>query len=92
MNKAEEFRKFNEESQYVIVPYQNLREYLKSHTKTKGLVNEFLNSNPAPDAIYFSFIDLDTLDFNGIYSAYKRIIHNHHEKYVSYCYVYRLCI
>lgn len=68
---SEEFRKQNEEAN-TIVPYQDLRECVAKHVKTKFLVQKFREESQSP--IYFSFIDVDTIDFNGIYSAYLRIV------------------
>lgn len=69
--KAERFREMQEKK--VHVPYQVLREFAKNHDKTKKLVNEFRQEDPNAN-IYLSLIDLDTVDFNGIYSAYLRIV------------------
>ena len=78
--KAKEFREINEQG--TAVPYQALREYVKSHQKTQALVQKFRQKSPNSD-IYFSFIDSDTVDFNGIYSAYLRIHQAHKMQYGS---------
>jgi hypothetical protein len=49
------------------VPYQNLRESLKNHENTKELIKKAQKSNLY---VYISFIDSDTINFNGIYSSY----------------------
>lgn len=69
--KAQKFRESEEVN--IDVPYQQLREYLKNHENTKKLVQEFRREN-AEANIYISLIDADTVDFNGVYSAYWRII------------------
>jgi hypothetical protein len=69
--KAKNFIKATESS--VAVPYQELREYAKNHTKAKTLIKEFREKSPNAD-IYLSLIDSDTISFNGIYSAYLRIL------------------
>lgn len=69
--KAEAFRDTVEK--YCIVPYNSLRERVKNHPKTKQLVQKFRSIN-RDVPIYFSLIDSDTINFNGIYSAYKRIL------------------
>ncbi len=53
------------------VPYGALRDYVKNSIKTKNLVKK-LKKNGEGD-IYFVSIDQDTLDFNGVFSAYMRI-------------------
>ncbi|MGV2433225.1 MAG UNVERIFIED_CONTAM: hypothetical protein LVQ98_08265 [Rickettsiaceae bacterium] len=69
-NYVEDFLEKTEKT--VPIPYQELREYAKNHPNTKKLVGEFRKASPkAP--IYLSLIDSDTVDFNGIYSAYYRI-------------------
>lgn len=91
--KAQEFRKINEKTaglkiiestdkaikqKGTLIPYQELREYVKNHNKTQELVKAFKDQDKEKnDIIYFSFIDADTISFNGIYSAYLRI----HNKY-----------
>lgn len=69
--KAKHFREMQEKKVYV--PYQVLREFAKNHDKTKKLVNEFRQEDPNAN-IYLSLIDIDTVDFNGIYSAYLRVV------------------
>lgn len=69
--KAEHFREMQEKN--VFVPFQDLREFAKNHDKTKKLVNEFRQEDPNAN-IYLSLIDLDTVDFNKIYSAYLRVV------------------
>lgn len=69
---AEIFREQNEEESGIAVPYQALREHVARHSKTQLLVQEFRDKHPQAHT-YFSFIDADTVDFNGIYSAYLRI-------------------
>lgn len=60
------------------IPYQQLREYAKNHTKTKQFVRELRTTNPNVN-IYLSLIDADVVDFNGIFSAYLRIIQDCYE-------------
>ncbi|XP_076681831.1 uncharacterized protein LOC143375973 [Andrena cerasifolii] len=55
------------------VPYQNIREYAKNHPKTKELIKEFRDNN-SNAMIYLHLADDDVSHFNGIYSAYLRII------------------
>ncbi|WP_417905371.1 Ulp1 family isopeptidase [Candidatus Tisiphia endosymbiont of Micropterix aruncella] len=69
--KAQEFRETEEKN--IDVPYQKLREYAKNHDKTKKLVQEFRKKDHDAN-IYLSLIDSDTVNFNGIYSAYLRIV------------------
>lgn len=85
-DKAEEFREENEKisklkevdgdraerQEGALIPYQILREYGKSHENTKSLVKDFREEDGTA-IIYFSFVDCDTVNFNGIYSAYLRI-------------------
>lgn len=84
--KAEEFRENNEKlfdyqtKEGTAVPYQALREYVKNHPSTTSLVQKLKTQSPSSD-IYFSFIDSDTANFNGIYSAYMRI----HKNYTTEC-------
>lgn len=58
------------------VPYGLLRNALKNSVESKecyrALTRQF-------STVYLSLVDVDTLDFNGIYSAYHRI----HESYRS---------
>lgn len=70
--KAQKFRESEEHT--INVPYQQLREYLKNHDNTKKLVQEFRRDDKEKSNIYISLIDADTVDFNGIYSAYWRIV------------------
>ncbi len=63
---------FREASEVGIVPYQALRERVKSHDHTKALIKSFRDINPEFD-IYLSIIDSDTVSFNNVYSAYLRI-------------------
>ncbi len=68
--KAATFRIKNEdENNYIKVPYQNLRESLKNHENTKELIKKAQKSNLY---VYISFIDSDTINFNGIYSSYLK--------------------
>lgn len=69
-SKAEAFLETAEKG--VNVPYQELRELAKNHKYTKKLIQKFRSASPDSD-IYMSFIDADTVSFNGIYSAYLRI-------------------
>lgn len=62
------------------MPYVNLREYAKEFVSTRILISK-LWSLRKPFDIYFSFIDSDTIDFNQIFTSYKRI----HKEY-SKCY------
>jgi hypothetical protein len=71
---AEEFRESNERD--IPVPYQEIRERLKNHSHTKKLIQEFREEHSTLP-LYLSFIDSDTLDFNGVYSAYMRIVRAH---------------
>ncbi len=73
-SKAEEFRAICESG--IAPPYQELREIAKNYTNTKALVTASRSSNSNAD-VYLSFIDGDTVSFNGIYSAYLRIINKH---------------
>ncbi len=70
-SKAEKFLKLTESG--IEVPYQELREYAKNHDKTKKLVKDFREEDSKAN-IYLSIVDSDTVDFNGIYSAYLRIV------------------
>ncbi|XP_059413401.1 uncharacterized protein LOC132148717 [Carassius carassius] len=56
-----------------IIPYQDIREYLKSHTATTNRARE-LRGNDRSCLVYFSFIDSDTFRFNSIYSEYLQIV------------------
>ncbi|AIF81164.1 hypothetical protein I862_03005 [endosymbiont of Acanthamoeba sp. UWC8] len=70
--KAESFRTINEDGIKHKVPYQALRERLRIHENTKNYVKYFREIAPnAP--IYFSFIDIDVVSFNNIYTAYDQI-------------------
>lgn len=71
LEKAKKFRQSTEKN--TLVPYQGLRERVKNHPLTKRFISEFRKISPLP-RIYLSFVDSDTLNFNGIYSAYLRII------------------
>lgn len=71
----EKAKMFLDLSEKVLIPYQNLREYAKNHDKTKNLIEESRTSRDPKPNIYLSFIDIDTVNFNGIYSAYLRIVH-----------------
>lgn len=55
-----------------IIPYQDIREYLKSHPATTNLVRELRGNDRS--LVYFSFIDSDTFSFNSIYSEYLEIV------------------
>ncbi|XP_016384395.1 uncharacterized protein LOC107721055 [Sinocyclocheilus rhinocerous] len=55
------------------IPYQDIREYLKSHAATTNLVRE-LRGNDRSCLVYFSFVDSDTFSFNSIYSEYLQIV------------------
>lgn len=72
-NKADFFRAEYEKN--IAVPYQELRELAKNHQNTKDLVFMLREQNPNSD-VYLSFVDGDTISFNGIYSAYLRIHNN----------------
>jgi len=65
---ADKFRNTSERN--VNVPYRQLREYAKNHVNTKELI---MNAHQDENVLYMSFIDGDTISFNGIYSAYLRI-------------------
>lgn len=69
--KAKKFREENENN--VLVPYQQLRERVKNHEYTKNFVNS-LRQVSLGFNIYFSFVDSDTINFNGIYSTYLEFI------------------
>jgi hypothetical protein len=70
--KAKKFLEINEQGDSKpSVPYQQIREYVKDHPNTQELVQALRKDG---DSVYFSSIDSDTKDFNGIYSAYLRII------------------
>lgn len=72
--KAKKFLEINEQGDFrPSVPYQQLREYVKDHQNTQELVRGLRTDGAVT---YFSSIDSDTRDFNGIYSAYLRIIAN----------------
>ncbi|ACE05786.1 hypothetical protein Aasi_0363 [Candidatus Amoebophilus asiaticus 5a2] len=71
-NQAEFFREVNEDNVKHHVPYQSLRERLKIHRNTKTLARQYKKNNSiAP--IYFSIIDSDVINFNGIYTSYDQI-------------------
>lgn len=55
------------------IPYQDIREYLKNHTATRELADDFRRADPHC-RVYFSFIDSDTVKFNHIYSEYLQIV------------------
>jgi len=55
------------------VPYRDIREHAKNHSKTKELIKTFRDNNYTA-LIYLHLVDSDVLDFNGVYSAYLRII------------------
>jgi len=69
--KAVEFLDYNENKARPSPPYQQVRDRINNHDKTREIVQE-LGCNDGDD-VYASLIDGDTLDFNGIYSAYLRI-------------------
>lgn len=71
--KAKKFLDLTEGQSVIKVPYQELREYAKNHDKTKRLVAEFREEKPDGD-FFLSIVDGDTVDFNGIFSAYLRIL------------------
>lgn len=59
------------------IPYQFVREYAKEHEFTKNLVvrlREKSKSKNRKANIYLSLIDNDVQDFNGVFSAYLRIV------------------
>lgn len=56
-----------------VIPYQDIREYLKNNDATKELVEELRGKDPHC-LVYFSFIDSDTVNFNSIYSEYIQIV------------------
>ncbi|CAI6347975.1 unnamed protein product [Macrosiphum euphorbiae] len=55
------------------IPYRDIREHAKNHSKTKELIKTFRDDNNTA-MIYLHLVDSDVLDFNGVYSAYLRII------------------
>ncbi|MDF2966084.1 MAG: hypothetical protein K0Q51_1472 [Rickettsiaceae bacterium] len=69
--KAKIFRESCEKD--IAVPYQELRELIKNHENTLNLIKYARTNNPNV-SLYLSIIDGDTKSFNGIYSAYMRII------------------
>lgn len=69
--RARIFRETEEKN--ITVPYQQLRDCAKGHPFTKKLIEKFRSDDPEAN-IYLSLIDLDTVDFNGIYSAYLSIV------------------
>lgn len=74
--KADAFREKTETG--IGVPYQQLREIAKNHENTKKLIKSAREKGIDKDKnidLYLSFIDSDTVSFNGIYSAYLRIHH-----------------
>lgn len=68
--KAEQFRSLWENEVNTRVPYQALRDYVHNQIGSQQLVagHRSLNCD-----VFLSLIDSDTLDFNGIFSAYNRI-------------------
>lgn len=83
--KAKEFLKITESG--VLIPYQSIREYLKNHESTKELTREFREEMDDPN-IYMSFVDGDTINFNGIYSAYMRISSQYNPDCASTGYIF----
>ncbi|XP_029345222.1 uncharacterized protein LOC115034057 [Acyrthosiphon pisum] len=55
------------------VPYQYIRDHAKNHSKTIELIKSFRDTNNTA-ILYLHLVDSDVLDFNGVYSAYLRII------------------
>ena len=67
---SEKAREFIENAEKgILVPYQELREYAKKHSKTTKLVKEFREEDNEAN-VYLSFVDSDVVDFNGMYSSY----------------------
>ncbi|KAG7320696.1 hypothetical protein KOW79_015111 [Hemibagrus wyckioides] len=56
-----------------LIPYQDIREYLKNNDATKELVEELRGKDPHC-LLYFSFVDSDTVNFNSIYSEYIQTV------------------
>ncbi|CAF0994568.1 unnamed protein product [Brachionus calyciflorus] len=72
--KAKKFRELNEESnQNIQVPYQVLREFAKNHDSTKEFIRD---AKEKSKHVYLSFVDGDTVSFNGIYSSYLGLYRN----------------
>ncbi len=70
-DSAKEFLRINESE--VGPPYQELREVLRVNLETQDLL-KYYRASDAAAPIYFTLIDADTVSFNGIFSAYTRII------------------
>jgi hypothetical protein len=70
INLAKQFRDDNERD--VKIPYSLIRETIKNHLYTKEIIKLFQMQGHY--VIYLSIIDSDTMNFNGVYSAYMRII------------------
>ncbi|KAF2075750.1 hypothetical protein CYY_002932 [Polysphondylium violaceum] len=71
--KAKRFRLSQESG--VTPPFQEIREFLKNHQSTKNLVKQFRKIQNSQ--IYLTLIDSDTINFNGVFSAYQRICRDH---------------
>jgi hypothetical protein len=72
--KAKAFLDENESATSTSPPYQELREFLRTHAYTKGFVTKYQGRG---DPVYFTLVDSDTIDFNCVFSAYARIINKH---------------
>ncbi|CAF0848599.1 unnamed protein product [Brachionus calyciflorus] len=76
--EAKRFRELNEElNQNIQVPYQVLREFAKNDNFTSDFIRE---AKKKSQHVYLSFVDGDTLSFNGIYSSYLRLYNNFNTK------------
>lgn len=71
-SKAKKFLDTNEKGEFAPTPpYQDIREHIKKHSSTETLVSEARGTS---EVVYYSFIDDDVINFNGVYSAYFRIL------------------
>lgn len=73
-NKAEKFLSNNESE--ISPPYQIIREAIKNDQSTLDHIKKH-KDKCLESAVYLSVVDSDTYNFNGIYSAYNRIVAQH---------------
>lgn len=72
LKNPEHANRFLEENELgLAVPYQAIREAMRSHSYSSELVGELRKSGS--EDVYFCMMDSDTLDFNGVFSRYLKI-------------------
>lgn len=80
LQKARKFRRDLENNRALalrrLVPYRALRENVKNHAMTRGLVQLSRDKHPGSH-IYLFFCDADTINFNGCFTTYTRLAQEH---------------